>query len=79
MRVLFEIFYWLLIALCPILVVSLANILVYVYIFSSIYLLILVELIGVILGVVLAEYIRKKYGCSSFYSKLMNTPDLDRD
>jgi hypothetical protein len=32
---------------------------------------------GILAGIYLAEYIRKKYGCSNFYSKLMNTSDLD--
>lgn len=75
MRVLIEICYWLLIALSPILVWTFVNVLIYsVYSFNIF--IVIIECIGILAGVVLAEYIRKKYGCSTFYSKLMNTNDL---
>lgn len=77
MKFFIEIFYWCLIALCPILIITIINMLIYNYICISFTLLVIVEIIGVILGIILAEYIRRKYGCSVFYSKLMNTPDLE--
>lgn len=76
MRVLIEICYWLLIALSPILVCTFVNVLIYsVYSFNIF--IVIIECIGIWAGVVLVEYIRKKYGCSTFYSKLMNISDLE--
>ena len=38
---------------------------------------ILLGIIGIILGCVLAEYIRRRYGLNSFFSRLHATPDID--
>ena len=40
---------------------------------------IIITIIGIILGVVLAEYIRKKYGLDYFFGKLLSTPELEDD
>lgn len=40
-----------------------------IYIFFSI--------IGLIYGIYFAEKIRKKHGCSNYWSKIYNTPDID--
>jgi len=71
-----EIFYWLLIALCPIIATSIISFLIW-NLSASFFGGFLIEGCGILAGIYLAEYIRKKYGCSNFYSKLMNTSDLD--
>lgn len=76
MRILIEIFYWVLIALCPILVSMLISMVIYC-IYDSFILALFIVGIGILLGIFFAEYIRKRYGCSIFYSKLMNTNDLE--
>jgi len=40
---------------------------------------IIITIIGIILGVVLAEYIRKKYGMDFFFGKLLSTPELEEE
>jgi hypothetical protein len=37
---------------------------------------ILLAVVGVVLGALLAEYIRKKYGLLNFFSRLIATPEL---
>ena len=71
-----EILYWLLIALCPIIVTSIISFFAW-NLSESLLWCIITEGCGILAGICLAEYIRKKYGCSNFYSKLMNTSDLD--
>ena len=71
-----ETFYWLLIALCPIIATSIISFFIW-NLSESLLWCIIMEGCGILAGIYLAEYIRKKYGCSNFYSKLMNTSDLD--
>ena len=73
---LIETFYWLLIALCPIIVTSIISIFVW-NLSESLLWCIIMEGCGILAGIYLAENIRKKYGCSNFYSKLINISDLD--
>ena len=73
-----EILYWLLIALCPIIVTSIISFFVW-KLSESLLSCVITEGCGILAGIYLAEYIRKKYGCSNFYSKLMNTSDLDEN
>ena len=39
---------------------------------------ILLTLIGLVLGVLWAERVRKKHGLSDYFSRIMATPDLDK-
>lgn len=76
---LIELIYWLLIALCPLLVFCVMGFVIYHYVFPIAEVLIIFGVIGVIIGVVLAEKIRRKFkSCSNFYSQLMNTDDLNK-
>ena len=45
------------------------------YLFISI----IVTILGVVLGIWLAEFIRKKYGLDYFFGKLLSTPELEED
>lgn len=38
---------------------------------------IVISIIGIILGVVLAEFVRRKYGLDNFFGRLHATPDID--
>ena len=73
-----EILYWLLIALCPIIATSIISFFIW-NLSESLLWYIITEGCVILAGIYLAEYIRKKYGCSNFYSKLMNTSDLDEN
>lgn len=35
------------------------------------------SVVGVALGIVIAEYIRKRYGLDNFFGRLLATPDID--
>jgi hypothetical protein len=65
-----EVFYWVLIFLSPVLLFAVIALLLYirgnlVLVFTSL-------IVGLVLGTILAEYIRRKYGCSNFISRLRN-------
>lgn len=38
---------------------------------------IILGLFGIVNGVALAEYVRRKYGLDNFFGRLMATPDID--
>jgi len=38
---------------------------------------IIIGLVGIVGGVKLAEYVRKKFGLSNFFGRLIATPDID--
>ena len=38
---------------------------------------IIIGLVGIVCGVTLAEYVRKKYGLDNFFGRLRATPDID--
>ncbi len=38
---------------------------------------VLMAIAGIIIGAVLAEYIRRKYGLDYFFGKLLSTPELE--
>ncbi len=38
---------------------------------------ILISLTGIIIGIILAEYIRKHYGLNNFYSRTSSSSDID--
>lgn len=52
---------------------------IWLYFKSSEYLpfSIILGLFGIVSGVALAEYVRRKYGLDNFFGRLMATPDID--
>lgn len=40
---------------------------------------ILLSFFGILVGVVLAEHVRKKYGLDHFFGKIIATPELDKE
>ncbi len=43
----------------------------------SFFLAILIGAIGILSGILLAEYVRKHYGLNNFYSRPSSTPDVE--
>lgn len=70
-----EAIYWFGIFLSPVLMtVLLIGIVSSIFGFHGYYCWLLLP--GAMAGILLAEYARKKYGCSNYWSKPMNTPDI---
>jgi hypothetical protein len=67
-----EAIFWLLIFLSPVLFFALIALF---YNKSNILFYSLLS-IGIILGVLFAEWVRKKYGCSTFMGRLLGTPEI---
>jgi hypothetical protein len=38
---------------------------------------IIIAVIGIVVGIVLAEYVRKRYGLDNFFGRRLATPDID--
>jgi uncharacterized membrane protein YqaE (UPF0057 family) len=38
---------------------------------------IFILILGGIAGIVFAEYVRRKYGCSNYFSRLISIPDIE--
>jgi len=73
---LIEALFWLLLCLSPILIFGLMSVFAY-SIFHSKELSIGICVVGIIAGIFFAEKIRKKYGTSRFYGRLLRTPELE--
>jgi uncharacterized membrane protein len=72
---LIEWFYWILLLLCPLLILGglglyLGMVFDYRIFYASLP-------IGFVLGVLFANYIKRKYGTSNFYGMLLRMPELD--
>ena len=80
MRKIFEFFiegvFWLQIFLCPLLVGGIIAFLIYNGNSDLLVLSLFFIAIGFILGIVIAERIRRKYGCSRYLSRIISTPDI---
>lgn len=72
-----EAVYWLLIFLSPVLVMGLLALLLYFECGVPAWISYVLLGVGVVLGVWLAEHVRRKYGCSNFWSRTSATPDID--
>lgn len=70
-----ESIFWFAIFLSPMLFFGIMAAIIYSNI-KEIFWAVLVLLIGFMLGVLWAEHIRKKYGCSRYISKILSTPDI---
>jgi len=72
-----EAVYWIAIFLSPLLASVLLALAAYGYLDFPFALCVVIVIVGGIAGVFLAEYIRKKYGCSYLWSRTAATPDID--
>lgn len=73
LETLVEAIYWLLIFLSPMLIATVIAGVIYFSNGEQITIPLVVLGIGFVAGVFLAERIRRKYGCSTFYSRLNRT------
>ena len=71
--------FWLWLFVVPTGVLSLTGLWLYVKSHKNLPFSILISLLGVFLGIILAEYVRKKYGLDNFFGRLRATPDLDEE
>lgn len=71
-----EFFSWLSIFISPFLIGVLVGVFIYIANQSLLWLSIGIVIIAVVIGIVFAERIRKKYGCSRFMSRIIATPDI---
>jgi hypothetical protein len=74
LRNIIEGLFWFIIFLSPFLAGAIIAVVLYLYHYNAIG--IVVISIGAISGVILAEKIRKKYGCSTYMGRLLATPDF---
>jgi hypothetical protein len=79
METIFRFFYWVRIALSPIILFGIFAFIIYHTIMTplNLYLSIALAIIGIVLGVVLAEYARRKHGTMEFSARVMASPDFD--
>lgn len=68
-----EAVYWLLIFLSPMLIATVIAAVIYFSNGEQITIPVVVLGVGFVVGVLLAERIRRKYGCSTFYSRVNRT------
>jgi hypothetical protein len=69
---------WLWIAISPTLILALIGLFCYAAFEKNGYYLLLGCIgVGMAIGVVWAEYVRRTYGCIEFMSKLLSTPEID--
>lgn len=71
-----ESFYWLLLFLAPVLGSIMVGLIAIAFFDLSIDTLLYFIPFGALLGIFLAEKIRRKYGCASYWSMLYATPDI---
>ena len=73
---LIEWFYWVLLVLCPFLIIGALGLFLGMQLDYRIFYASLP--IGFVLGVLFANYVKRKYGTSNFYGRLLRMPELDK-
>lgn len=69
--------YWLGIFIVPTGIMSFLGIWIYIKNESNLLYSIILIIVGLVLGIFLAEKIRRKYGLDNFFGRLSATPDID--
>lgn len=69
--------FWILLVLSKLLLILLLLLIANSFLNINIYLWVIVSLLGLIYGIYFAEKIRVKHGCSNYWSKIYNTPDVN--
>jgi uncharacterized membrane protein YeaQ/YmgE (transglycosylase-associated protein family) len=77
MMLLVNAIYWLEVFIIPSGIIGFIALWLYIDKAIGMFLSILLGAIGIVAGILLAEYIRKHYGLVSFFSRLSSTPDID--
>ena len=71
-----ELAFWILTFLSPVLGFAFFSVFLFFTLQLGFEVVILVMALGVIIGVIFAEKIRRKFGCSSYWARIMSTPDI---
>jgi uncharacterized membrane protein YfcA len=71
-----ESIFWLQIFLCPVIISAGIGFLIISNWQDLLPLAAFILLIGIVAGILIAERIRKKYGCSRYLSRIISTPDI---
>ena len=69
--------YWLGLFIVPSGIIGFIALWLYIDNYIGMFLSILLGVIGIVSGILLAEYIRKHYGLNNFFSRLSSTPDIE--
>lgn len=76
MNKLFEIIYWIKIFLSPFIIFIFIALAIYFFNKELLWISVLLSIIGLVLGIVYAERIRKKHGTTQYMGKIYNTDDI---
>lgn len=76
-EIIIELWYWFMIFLSPFIFFGIISVIILIN-SSLIYLSLITLSIGFILGILLAEKIRRKYGCSFYLGKILSTPEENK-
>ncbi|MEI9959039.1 MAG: hypothetical protein WDM90_22610 [Ferruginibacter sp.] len=71
--------YWLGIFISPVLIFSFVVLWLYSNNTTSLSLSILIGILGLILGILFAEYVRRKYGLNNFFGGTSPAADIDKE
>lgn len=71
-----ESFYWLMIFLSPFLISLGISIYLYGRNSNLIWYSLIILIFGILMGIFIAERIRRKYGCSNYVGRILATPDI---
>lgn len=74
--ILVESVFWLLLVISKVLLFLLITIILGTFIDFNLWIHLSIISLGVLYGIFYAERIRKKYGCSIYWSKIYSTPDI---
>lgn len=76
LSILIEVIFWILLFLCPFLIFGIISSIIY-FKFDNMILAVIIGNIGILSGIIFAEKIRRKYGTSNFFGRLLRTPELE--
>lgn len=74
---LINLIYWIWLFIVPTGVMALLGFLLYNKSTENTPYFILLSVIGAVVGISLAEYVRKRHGLDNFFARLISTPDID--
>jgi len=70
-------FYWLWIFIIPSGILGFLSFWLYIRSADNFVYSIILSIAGIILGIILAEFVRKQYGLDNFFGRISATPDID--
>ena len=70
-------FYWIGIFIIPAGILGFVGLWYYIKSNDNLFFSIIIGSVGLILGIIFAEFIRRKYGLDNFFGRISSTPDID--